>query len=222
MVARRQLLGLGLREDAIDSRLRAGGCTGCIAGVYAVGHRLVSREGRWMAAVLGVGDGAVLSHRSAAALWGDPRDSASAIEVTSPRDDALRGAIRRHRRALPADEVTVERRIPVTTRAADALRPRRGARPIGVERAMREAEYRGSRPALARDLLGRYPRRRGVRGLRTCLERLAEAPAGVTRSARGRFLPFLDRTGLPRPQLNAWLELGGERSRSTAAGASSG
>jgi hypothetical protein len=39
-------------------------------GVFAVGHPGLSREGRWMAAVLACGEGAVLSHRSAAAHWG--------------------------------------------------------------------------------------------------------------------------------------------------------
>jgi predicted transcriptional regulator of viral defense system len=39
-------------------------------GVYAVGHRVLGREGRRLAAVLACGEGAVLSHRSAAAHWG--------------------------------------------------------------------------------------------------------------------------------------------------------
>jgi hypothetical protein len=39
-------------------------------GVYAVGHRSVSPEGRWMAAVLACGGGAVLGHLAAATLWG--------------------------------------------------------------------------------------------------------------------------------------------------------
>ena len=38
-------------------------------GVYAVGWPRLTPKRRWMAAVLACGDGAVLSHRSAAALW---------------------------------------------------------------------------------------------------------------------------------------------------------
>jgi len=49
--------------------------------VYAVGHRVVSREGRWMAAVLAMGSEAVLSHRSAAALWGIRPTARGRIEV---------------------------------------------------------------------------------------------------------------------------------------------
>ena len=40
------------------------------AGVYAVGHPRLTQEGRWMAAVVACGQGAVLSHLDAAVLWG--------------------------------------------------------------------------------------------------------------------------------------------------------
>ena len=39
-------------------------------GVYAVGHANLPLEGRFLAAVKACGPGAVLSHMSAAALWG--------------------------------------------------------------------------------------------------------------------------------------------------------
>src|SRR5262249_28037317 len=70
LVSRRQLERLGFEESAINRRLRLGRLHRIHAGVFAVGHPLISRRGRWMAAVLALGDGAVLSHRSAAALWG--------------------------------------------------------------------------------------------------------------------------------------------------------
>jgi hypothetical protein len=70
VVARRQLLGLGVGPDAIDFRLRRGRLISLHRAVYAAGHDALTREGRWMAAVLSGGPGAVLSHRPAAALWG--------------------------------------------------------------------------------------------------------------------------------------------------------
>ena len=70
VVERGQLRALGLGDDAIDLRLREGRLHRVHAGVFAVGHAIVSRNGRWMAAVLAMGEGAVLSHRSAAAFWG--------------------------------------------------------------------------------------------------------------------------------------------------------
>src|SRR3954451_8777607 len=69
VVARRQLLELGIGRGAIQSRLENGHLHLIHRGVYAVGHRLVSQHGRWLAAVLAVGPGAALSHRSAAAHW---------------------------------------------------------------------------------------------------------------------------------------------------------
>ncbi len=79
-----QLLKAGLSQSGISRRVKAGRLHRIHKGVYAVGHRGLSREGWWMAAVLACGQGAVLSHSSAAALWGmrdrrdgpDPRDRA--------------------------------------------------------------------------------------------------------------------------------------------------
>jgi predicted transcriptional regulator of viral defense system len=70
VVARRQLTGLGFGRGGIRHRLSCGGLHRIHRGVYAVGHRQLSRHGRWIKAVLACGDGALLSHRSAAALWG--------------------------------------------------------------------------------------------------------------------------------------------------------
>ena len=64
---------------------RSGASTHCNRGAYAVGHDLVSQRGRWRAATLACDEAALLSHRSAAALWGLERGGASPIDVTSPR-----------------------------------------------------------------------------------------------------------------------------------------
>src|SRR4051794_5025834 len=70
VVARAQLIAIGMRRGAIQLRLDAGRLHHVHRGVYAVGHRRLTLQGRWMAAVLAAGPGAVLSHRSAAMLWG--------------------------------------------------------------------------------------------------------------------------------------------------------
>src|SRR5215212_5096311 len=69
VVSRAQLVGLGLRRGAVRHRVECGRLWSVHRGVYAVGHRALGREAVWMAAVLAAGVGAVLSHRSAAALW---------------------------------------------------------------------------------------------------------------------------------------------------------
>ena len=69
-VRRQQLLALGLSDDAIDHRITNGELIPTYAGVYAVGHREPGPIPVAAAVVLACGDDAVLSHDSAAALWG--------------------------------------------------------------------------------------------------------------------------------------------------------
>src|SRR5213080_1805305 len=69
LVSRKQLAEVGIGKSAVSVRLHTGRLHQVHAGVYAVGHGLLSRRGRWMGAVLATGPSAVLSHWSAAALW---------------------------------------------------------------------------------------------------------------------------------------------------------
>ena len=86
-------------------------------GVYAVGHARLSQHGRWMAAVLAAGKGAVLSHRAAAKLWEVWRRRVPAgIDVTAPANRRDRPGLRIHRtRNLDPRDVTDHDGIPVTT-----------------------------------------------------------------------------------------------------------
>src|SRR5262249_31120294 len=122
VVARRQLLGLGLSAQAIQHRLARGRLHRIDRGVYAVGRPALNQEGRWMAAVLACGSGTVLSHGSAAALWGiGPLrpDVEVTIPVASPR---RRKGVSVHRRPnlLPA-HTTVRRAIRVTNPVRTAI-----------------------------------------------------------------------------------------------------
>jgi very-short-patch-repair endonuclease len=105
-----------------------------------------------MAAVLAVGPGAVLSHISAATLWGilgsRPRGASRSVEqpihVTVGDARGGRRGIRVHRsRTLRPDQVTVCKGIPATTpsRTLADLRPvlRRSA----LAAALRQAEFLG-------------------------------------------------------------------------------
>jgi very-short-patch-repair endonuclease len=165
-----------------------------------------------MAAVLFCGPGAVLSHRSAAALWGIRPSSSRAIEVTVPSKTRSRSGVHRHYAALPADEVTEHDGIPVTTVPRTIFDLAATESAGVVESALRQSEYlrRHDRLSLPH-LLARYPGRRGSRAIRQCLARRRETP-GRTRSwLEELFLPFLDRHRFPRPQLNAWIEVGGRQ-----------
>src|SRR5262245_16910772 len=116
VVSRRQLEAMGFGERAIARRIAAGRLHRLYRGVYAVGHTVVSWRGAYLAAVLACGEGAVLSHRSAAYLWGIRPTSAPRIDVTVPRTSGVRshGRIVVHRPVRPA-EATARDGIRVTT-----------------------------------------------------------------------------------------------------------
>jgi predicted transcriptional regulator of viral defense system len=101
LVERTQLRALGLGEDAIDWRVRRERLHRVYQGVYAVGHLALTRNGQFMAAVLACGQGAALSHFSAAVLWEILEAEGQRIHVTVPGNRVCRGVIV-HRSALEA------------------------------------------------------------------------------------------------------------------------
>jgi very-short-patch-repair endonuclease len=120
VVTRAQLLDAGLTQKGIEHRLRRRRIHAIHRAVFAVGHPRLTREGRWLAAVLACGKRAVLSYLSAATLWAiweraEPRRP----HVSVPSDNGRRGSrgIELHRTALAPTDVTVRDAIPVTTLA---------------------------------------------------------------------------------------------------------
>jgi very-short-patch-repair endonuclease len=213
VIARDQMRALGFKESAIDRRLRTQQLHEVRIGVYTLGHRVLPREGRWLAAVLASGAHAVLSHWSAAALWKIRPSSRSIIDVTTPHKSRSWGGITRHHKALPADEVTVRKGIPVTTvpRTIFDLAATEDVDTIATM--LRESEHRNLWDRLSLpDLVDRYPGRRGVNKVRLALQRITEEPSGRTRSKlEERFAPFLRRHRLPMPRFNDWILLGAKR-----------
>src|SRR6187200_1751290 len=84
VISRKQLLALGYTPDAIKHRLASGRLHRVRQGVYSVGRPELNGSGRWMAAILTCGDGVVLSHSSAAALWRIGSEQRNVIELSSP------------------------------------------------------------------------------------------------------------------------------------------
>ena len=210
VVARRQLIELGLTDARIKGRIAQGHLHVVHRGVYAVGHRLLSRRGRWMAAVLFGGPGAVLSHQSAAELWGIAPRRRRAIDVTRRRGWRTSPGILVHRNVISADEIETIAGIPCTCVPRTSLDLAGSASREELERAINQAEVRRLTHSLSMyDLLKRYPRRRGAPMLRALLDDRAEA-RGITRSRlEERFATVLARSDLPRPQLNAGLAMRG-------------
>ena len=212
VVARWQLLEAGWSEEEIEWRRRTGRLHWLHGGVYLVGHRLIQREGRWMAAVLASGPKAVLSHSSAAALWGIRRDSRAAIDVTTPHRSRSWRHIRRHVSPLPPDEVTAKDGIPVTS-VPRTIFDLAATEPLDeVKRLLREMEFKELWDRLSLwDLVERYPGRRGIRKVAAALEGLKDEPVGEQKNPlEERFAPFCRSHRLPLPHFNHPIEAGGK------------
>jgi very-short-patch-repair endonuclease len=162
-----------------------------------------------MAAALACGRGAVLSHRSAAALWGILPSARGRVEVTVPVWRRAFADIQIHQAQLPPDEVTLVDAIPVTTVPRTLLDLAAVVARRRVERAIEQAEVLRLTDRLSlKDLVARYPRRQGAATVRAILAR-GRLGATVTRSElEERFLAFVEEAALPRPELNAPMEIG--------------
>ena len=205
-----QLREIGLSRTAIGRRIRAGLLHPKYVGVYAVGHPLLSVEGRRWAAVRACGPGAVLSHASAADAWGLRRSASAVIDVSVPdRSGRRHSGVRIHRpRALPADEVSQLGGLPLTTPARTLLDlAATGVSGRRLEAALDQAERRvGMDWADLARLLERHRSRRGTPELR---DRLAEyTPGSVeTLSVLEEIVLELCRdANLPLPRVNVVIE----------------
>ena len=147
VVAASQLHEVGLDKSAISRRARLGRLHRVHRGVYAVGHLALSLHGRWMAAVLACGEGAVLSHGSAAVLWEllRPLDGPIHVSVPTTAGRASRRGIRIHRTPALRRPTTHRNGIPVTTIARTVEDIRGHLAPHLVRRAIRQAEFKGMR-----------------------------------------------------------------------------
>jgi len=209
VVTWRQLLAVGLGRGAIEHRNRSGRLHRLHRGVYAVGHRRLSREGRWMAAVLALGEGAVLSHRSAAALWDLRPSAAGKIDVTVPARTgrARRSGVRVHRSsALPASEVTRHDTIAVTTVARTLLDLAEIVPSSSSQRALERAEgLRLFDLRAIRSAIDLHPTRPGSPALAASLAEYEEDE--LTRSEmENQFLSLCAEHDIPRPRVNAIVE----------------
>ncbi|MGZ5329910.1 MAG: type IV toxin-antitoxin system AbiEi family antitoxin domain-containing protein [Solirubrobacterales bacterium] len=200
----RQLREHGFERHAVRHRVASGRLRRVHRGVYAVGHLLLSREARWMAAVLAVGQNSLLSHESAGALWGiwleGPRVHVSASVRGSRR---LPGVVV-HRRRLGARDRDRQLGIPVTNPAGTLIDLAVGASPDRLEAAINAADRRGLlTPEQLRGEVDLRPGRPGAGVLRRLLDRRTFR---LTDSELERlFLRLAREVGLPPPRTGVRL-----------------
>lgn len=200
LVTYAQLRALGYSGQAIQRAERRGRLHRWHTGVYAVGHKALRREAYWLAAVLACGETAVLSHRSAAALWALRPSSRARVDVSvRVRRRPPRAIDVHHMRRLASREVTVRDGIPVTSvsRTLADLAGVLGRRDL--ERTLERAE--ALRVLDVPSLLASVARRPGAPAVRAIV--VAWQPTLTRSEFEVRMLRLVRRAGLPEPLVNA-------------------
>ncbi|MGH2980118.1 MAG: DUF559 domain-containing protein [Solirubrobacterales bacterium] len=209
VVARAQLVAAGASESAIRHRVARKRLHPVHRNVYAAGHPLLLPLARYMAAVLACGEGAVLSHRSAAELWGLLAAGSTSIEVTTPclGMRPKPGIAVRRSRCLHRDQTTACETIPCTTPArtlvdlAGVEPPRRLRRALEQSLVLRLFDLRAIDLALERSA-----GRRGTGTLRRLLADVYDEPPVTRSELERRFLELVREAKLPHPVVNGLVE----------------
>jgi very-short-patch-repair endonuclease len=202
VVARWQLLAAGVTRHQIGERLRAGRLHELHRGVYLVGHEIPPRYAPEMAALLASGRQAVLSHRTAAALWSLLRYPAPGdLCVTIPPErSASRPKLEIHRARIPNQDV--RHRLALTSPPRTVLDLAASSDLGELESLVAEAHYRNlaREPELRAQLAGQ-PQKPGARKLKRVLA-LHGGPQRTRSPAEREPLALLRRAGITGFQCN--------------------
>ena len=200
-----QMVRLGLSKDQVFREASIGRLHLAQHGVYAVGHRALPRRGECLAAVLSCGHGTLLSHCSAAWLWGLTTYWPPIVEVTATSPRETRATIRVHSaRAHSPDDQDAFESIPVTA-IPRTLLDFAAVSPSFLTSALDRAQRRGLLDLIAIDrFLARSRGFRGVARLRDALETY-RTPAFTRSALERRFLALTRRAKLPQPSMNFFV-----------------
>jgi very-short-patch-repair endonuclease len=191
----------------VDRRAKSGRLKRLHRGVYLMGP-IAPPRAREMAAVLACGEGAALSHRSAAACWQllPPCEDRVHVLVSGSRP-ARRAGMQIHRASLVReDDITAHHSIPLTTPARTLYDLAGTASARELERAVAEAfALRLTNKSAVGELVRRHSRRPGAKRLQILLER-GSRPALTRSEAEERFLTLIRKTQLRDPEVNIRVE----------------
>jgi very-short-patch-repair endonuclease len=203
LVTSKQLAAAGLGPRSIAHRVAQHRLRRYHRGVYLVAS-LPAPLTPQMAAVLACGDGAVLSHHAAAALWGIRKPQDGPIDVTVVGEGVRkRNGVRVHRaRHLDRRDRTTRDGIPVTAPARTLLDVAPLHPQSHLDRALEEAQVlRLATPRTIQAMLDRIPGHPGAGRLLAALKR--QHDPSLTRSeAEARLLELIRKAELPPPQTN--------------------
>jgi very-short-patch-repair endonuclease len=208
VVTTAQLLAEGSDNARIARAVAAGRLHRVYRGVYAVGHRGLSREGRWMAGVLAAGERAALSHLCAAALRAIRELRTDFVTVLAPKARRPKGPLRVYEcRNLDPRDVTVWRGIPVTTVARTFVDLTDVLDAYELANVIYEADYLGLFDvAETWETMGRANGRHNLHVLEQALAINATGSAGTKSRRENAALRRARLAGLPEPLVNVKLE----------------
>jgi hypothetical protein len=205
MVATRQLDALGYTKSSVAKAAKAGRLHRVHRGVYVVGYRRLTWEGRCMAAVL-ASYPSVASHFSAAWLWGLLASRPESVHVTcrSPRS-GKRPFVVHHAGLAPVDLARRDE-IPVTSLSRTILDVAVTSRLRTVRRHIKLADdLKLFDLREMEDLLARSKGHRGQAKVRAALELYDERPVFTRSGLERRFLEVVREAGLPEPSMNYFV-----------------
>jgi len=206
-----QLRHLALTPRRVQHWAAAGRLHRIYAGVYSlVPRQLLTREGRWMAAVLACGPGAVLSHRAAAALHELRRTDRTNIDVTVPRRSSrVHAGIDVHRSAnLTRADVTIAGGIPCTTVARTLFDLTEVVTRRQAERAFDQADVMEILDLRAvEDQLARNPKRAAASRVHSILDEHYIGTTLTDSELEEAMFALCRRIGAPQPLVNRWVDL---------------
>jgi Protein of unknown function (DUF559) len=195
-------MAIGMDDSGVRRRVAQGRLHRVHQGVYAVGHPTLTGEARWMAAVMACGQGAVLSHLDAAALWRIYEGTGARVHVTVGSSRRAAGLWVHRARRLHPEDVTAKQGIPVTTVARTLVDLTDVLGSDRLLRAIREAEF--LRLLDHQALNAAVQRAHGRRRLSSLKLALAHHTPGqiVREELEHRFLELVRAAGLPPPETN--------------------
>lgn len=215
VVAREQVLSEGMSARAIDGRRESGRWSSVLPGVYRIEGSPRGWQQQVAAAALWAGERGVLSHRTAAALFGLNRYGESGrVHVTVGVFLPAPAWVATHQSTLHPKDVVVHRGHRVTSVPRTLLDLAKGEPPAYVEAAADSALAKKlTTVAELRRFVNRHRGHRGIRLLRRLVEGYEGGNGPVESELESRVLELIDDAGLPRPRRQQQLTVGGQRRR---------
>ncbi len=209
MLSIAELAECGVDRNGVARRVRQGRLHRLHRGVYAVGHRRVSLRGRFRAAVLACGRGTALGWFAAAADWEFIPWKERPVEVIVTRGVTRRiEGVKVHRsRSLTRQDVEYRDGLWVTSPARTLL----DLATVLPEQALRRAARQAQALKLVSiaELLEITERCNGHHGAAKLRAVVSDGPAPTRSKLEDMLLDLIDGAGIPRPEINAKLRLGG-------------